>query len=352
MKKYIPIITAYLGAGFCSASTVSVGFFSSVETYSYQTGASSSSIVSYDGFDDVSGPMDGDPNAFNGEWTSGGESEYYGVKIKKEGEAYGDVDKIPYSDQYELWKRNQNGGFDSETKLLTARPVNATYTHVLHLKDEDAGDPNFTDVEVDITAPNVAFNTALPATPMFTVSGLDGGVWSTGHDGIGVFTFDPNSVDEFTVTMSVYNTSYQGSHYLYATTVGTINDAYEGLDQVASDIIDVDAGGVGLGLTELNQITLTFTKGLADNAGDGDATTYGFGNDSAFELEGEFVNAWLEDDATAATALGVDEVTKGFIYQTVTSFQLRAEVASVPEPSSVSLLGLGSLALLLRRKRA
>ena len=343
---------------------MSVGFFSSVETYSYQTGESTSSVVSYDGFDDLDGPMNGEPDAFTGEWTSGGESEYYGVKINN-----GSVDEIPYSEQYELWKRNQNDGFASEAALLSARPVNATYTHVLHLKDEaleesSPGSHKFVDVEVDITAPGVAFNTALPATPMFSISGVDG-VWSTGHDGIGVFTFDPNSVSEFTVTMSVYNTSYQGANYVYAATVGTIDGVYETVDHASSDLLGVYPDVVGNPLNEMNQITLKFSKGLADNAGDGDATTYGFGNDSAFELEGEFVNAWLENGTTAEidalkTAFGISdpdeeitdlEIEKGFIYQSVSAFQLRAEGAVAPEPSSVSLLALGVLSLVLRRKR-
>ncbi|WP_083912965.1 PEP-CTERM sorting domain-containing protein [Rubritalea marina] len=341
--KIITSLLLVAGAGLCSASTVSVGFFSSVETYSYQTDESSSTIVSYDGFDDVSGPMDGESDAFTGEWIPGGESEYYGVKING-----GVVDEIPYSTQYELWKRGHN--YDTEAEMLAVRPVDATYTHVLHLKDEDAGSPNFVDLEVDITAPDVAFNTALPANPTFSINGVDG-VWSTGHDGIGVFTFDPTSVSEFTVTMSLYNTTHQGTNYVYAATVGTIDGAYESVDQESSGILDVDPGDIGEALAEVNQITLTFTKGLAVNGGDTDATTYGFGNDSAFELEGEFVNAWIEDDATAATALDVDEVTKGFVYQTVTSFQLRADVALVPEPSSLSLLGFGSLVLMLRRKR-
>ena len=60
---------------------MSVNFFSSVETYSYQTDESSSSIVTYDGFDDLTGPMDGNDEAFTGQWTPEGESEYYGLKI-------------------------------------------------------------------------------------------------------------------------------------------------------------------------------------------------------------------------------------------------------------------------------
>lgn len=338
--KFITLSVLFVSAYASSASTVSVGFFSSVETYSYQTGAASSEVKSYDGFDDVDGPMNGQPDAFNGEWTPGGESEYYGVKING-----GAVDEIPYSNQYEKYKRAHK--YDTEAEMLAARPVDATYTHVLHVKDEDNGAPNFVDIEVDITAPNVAFNSAQPTTPMFSINGVDG-VWTTGHDGIGVFTFDPNSVSEFTVTMSLYNVAHQGTDYVYAATVGNIDGEYQ---QVGHESSGIQSGVEGDPMAEINQITLTFTKGLSDNAGDSDESTYGFGDGSAFELEGEFVNAWIEQDAIAAASLGVDEVTKGFVYQSVSAFQLRAEATAVPEPSAVSLLGLGSLCLAMRRKR-
>ena len=333
---------------------MSVNFFSSVETYSYQTDESSSSIVTYDGFDDLTGPMDGNDEAFTGQWTPEGESEYYGLKINNAEE----IEYIDYSYQYEKWKRGLR--YDTSAELLDARPVNATYTHVLHSMDED-NEPNFVDVEVDITAPDVAFTDALPATPMFSISGVDG-IWSTGDSGIGVFTFDPNSVNEFTVTMSLYQADHQGNAYAYGATVGAIDGAYETVGHESSGIVDVQPDDVGKALTAGGQITLTFTKDLAANGGDDVDTTYGFGDDSAFELEGEFVNAWLEsgtDGETAAlkSAFGITdpddlEIQKGFIYQTVTAIELRADVAAVPEPSSVSLLGLGSLALLLRRKRA
>ena len=311
-------LAACFGAGMVSASPTAVAFYSSVERYDYQTGDNSQILRSYDGFDNVDSAEISE-HSFDGE-SANGESEYYGVKING-----GTVDQIAYNPTYSAYKRAHN--YDTSAEMLAVRPTNATYTHVLHLKDETDGAPpnTFYDVEIGITAPGVAFASALPAQPAFSFGGVDGN-WSTGNDGIGVFTFDPTVTESFTVTMTKFTVSHLGTHYVFSTVVNRIDQGFEALGQASSGI---KSGTEGDPLIELEEITLTFTRGLALDAGDDDDTTYGFQDGSAFELEGEFVNAWLEQDAAAAAALGMDEVSKGFVFETVTAIELRADTPSL-----------------------
>ncbi len=183
------------------------------------------------------------------------------------------------------------------------------------MKDESDGAlaNTFNDLEIDITAPGVAFASALPAQPVFSFEGVDGN-WSTGNDGVGVFTFDPTVTESFTVTMTKFSVSHLGTHYVFSTVVQREDQGFDPLGKASSGI---RSGTEGDPLIELEEITLTFTRGLALDAGDADDTTYGFQDGSSFDLEGEFVNGWLGQDAAAAAALPVDEVNKGFIYQTV-----------------------------------
>jgi len=112
--------------------------------------------------------------------------------------------------------------------------------------------------------------------------------------------------------------------------VNRIDQGFEALGQAFSGI---RSGTEGDPFTESEEITLTFTRGLPYDAGDADDTTYGFQDGSAFELEGEFVNGWLEQDAVAAAELGMDEVNKAFIYETVTAFELRADSSVSAAPT-------------------
>ena len=309
-------LAAYFGVGMASALATTVSFYSNVERYVYQSGDNSHVVRSYDGFDDVASTLISE-HSFDGV-SANGESEYYGVKING-----GAVDKIAYNPTYSAYKRGHN--YDTSAEMLAVRPTDATYTHVLHLKDESDGAlPNtFNDVEIDITAPGVAFASALPAQPVFSLGGVDGN-WSAGNDGIGVFTFDPTVTESFTVTMTKFSTTHSGTHYAFIAVVRN-----KVLDEILGKTFSgIRSGTEGDPLIESEEITLTFTRGLPLDAGDADDTTYGFQDGSAFELEGEFANSWAEQDAAAAAALGLDEVNKGFVYQTATAFELRADTRS------------------------
>ena len=228
--------------------------------------------------------------------------------------------------------------FSSESALTTFAPLGGTYT----LGGYNDNIPSAT--PINITGPGGAFADRLPTAPRFTISGVTG-TWSTVLDGnnlpVGIFTFDPTSVTSFTVTLNAFDTPTDGAFYGGFASVGSVNG------NVYSEIDEAGSGPDALPGSPTTT-TLTFTKGLADNAGDGDPLTYGFVDGNTFELEGGFFNIV----SLTETGLG-DGSEKGFIFGNTTSFLLKADSSAIPEPSSYAAL-IGGLALagaLLRRRR-
>ncbi|MFC4992862.1 PEP-CTERM sorting domain-containing protein [Rubritalea tangerina] len=300
-----------------------VEVFSSLERYNYQTGDASLSVRSYDGFDDIGGTSI-EEDSFNGV------GEYYAININGGGDQ-----QIPYSQFYQQYKRGVE--YATSAAMLAARPIDATYTHVLQTADEGR-------IEFEITAPNVSLADGIPVDPLFTISGVSG-TWTSGNNGIGRFEFDPMSVAEFTITLNAYVApTGVGTHYTSQVQVNSIGNGFSEVDTTSSGLLasSVDPSG-------LSPLVLTFKRGLADDAEDGDPTTFGYQDGSVFELEGEHVNAWLE---TGPGSIGdYDfELTKGFVMQTVTGMEIAA-VASIPEPSTSALLILGIGGRLMRRRR-
>ena len=220
--------------------------------------------------------------------------------------------------------------------MLTARPINATYTHVMQTNDSGR-------LEFEIDSPNLSLEESIPVQPLFTFSGVDG-TWTTGYDGIGRFEFDPMSTSEFTLTMNLFEAQTIGTHYTSAVTINRVDQGFVGLGSTSLGMQEASVEPSGLA-----SLVLTFTRGLADDAGDADPTTFGYQEGITFELEGEHVNAWLE---TGPSSIGdyEFELTKGFVTQTVTGLELHA-LDSIPEPSASALLALSFSGFLLRRRR-
>jgi hypothetical protein len=291
---------------------------SSLEQYNYQTGDSALTIRSYDAFDEYHGPID-----FNGV------SGISGLSVAING---GTATTIAYNPQYETFKQRQS--WNNVDDMITARPVDATYTHIL------SGMPVG---EVTITAPGHAYADVIPVNPLFTISGVNG-TWSTNNEGTGIFTFDPSGVTSFTISMNRYSESnrfgfQQGGHYVSGLVVADLSSGYTPLGGLSSGLI---AEG-----TPDEQFMVTFTKGLAPDAGDNDDSTYGFTPGSFFGVEGEFVNVFN----LTATSLGGTTLEHGFIYQTVTSVLIQAAPIPEPETYTMMLAGLGLVGWSIRRRK-
>jgi hypothetical protein len=283
---------------------------SSLEQFNYQNGGDTLVVRSYDAFDEIEdipgvtgytvAVNDGTPEAINPN------PEYNGA-----------------------YKRRQS--VDTLGEMLTARPVGATYTHTL--TGATAG-------TATIASPAFAYADAIPANPLFTISGVTG-AWGTFTDGRPVFHFDPATVTSFTVTMNRYSDGdragfQQGQNYAYAFFVADVStEDYNVIDEQHSGLLadgDPDA-----------RFSVTFTKDLPLDGGDSDPTTYGFTAGSFFNLEGEFVNIF---DLSESDLPGHEQA---FIYQTVTALLISA--TPIPEPSAAAqLLGLVGLGFAAARR--
>ena len=220
------------------------------------------------------------------------------------------------------------GGYGSVGEMETQVPSGGSYAFAI------TGGPNGS---TTLTGPGGTYANNTTSTPVFSIAGVSG-TWSIGAGGIGVFSFDPTTVaSSFTITLNAYSSANPGSAYAYFASVANINSGYTFIDEAGDGPIP--------DTTPATATTLTFTKDLADNAGDGDASTYGFVSGSVFEIEGGFFNVL----GLTNTSFG-DGSQQAFVVGQTTRFQLQA----IPEPSSfATIAGAAMLALAgLRRRRS
>jgi hypothetical protein len=205
--------------------------------------------------------------------------------------------------------------------LISSFPFNNTYSVTT------TGTPSGT---VVISSPNDTLSNLLPDAPVFTISGVTG-TW-VGN----TFKFNPADVTtSFTVTISDYSVTSSGGQYGYSFTVGDISGSYSAVGGMDDGPIDDS--------TDFTPIVFTFTKGAANDAGDGDDTTYGFVDGSHFEIEGNFSNVYNFGDSEFGSGNA-----EAFIIGSNTIFNLQA----VPEPSSVALwAGVVVLSMTCARRR-
>lgn len=278
--------------------SASAGFVSSsLEQYNYQTGSSALTVRSYDAFDEISGA-----------------DEFPGVTSLTVRVNDGPAENIAFNPFYNAYKRRQSWG--SATEMVAARPVDATIVHTL--QGSPAG-------SVPIVAPGIAYADAVPVSPVFEITGVNG-FWTYNAQGEGIFNFQVSAVDSFTVRLNQYARGTAGPHFFYLASVADVRSDYSRIDQQHSGLLPAGAAAPSF--------SMTFTRGLPLDGGDADPTTYGFDADSFLRLEGEFGNVFGLADA----GLG-DGSRKAFVYQNNTSLLLQA----VPEPSTYALFAVGVL---------
>lgn len=265
---------------------------SSLEQYNYQIGHSMLTVRSYDAFDQ----LDDLPGVT-------------GLTVQVNG---GPLENVAFNDSYNAYKRRQS--WNSVAEMVAARPENASIVHTL--QGSPAG-------VVSINAPGISYQDAVPISPLFEIDGVNG-YWTENSDGAGVFNFDANSIDSFTIHLNAYAANTPGSHFFYGISVEDNSDGSDFGDRVHSGLLQTGAPSPSF--------SLIFTRGLPLDGGDADPTTFGFDSDSLFELEGEFGNIFGLTDA----GLG-DGSQKAFVYQNNTSLILHA--SPVPIPAGALLLG-------------
>ena len=294
---------------------------SSLEQYSYQVGDATLEVRSYDGFDE-----------FEDVVSLSGFDRY---EFRVDG---GPWETIGYDASFDAFKRGIQ--YPSLAAMLSARPESGTYEHRITRSDMSMS-------TVTLSGPRPAYASEIPNDPVFTINGVSGGSWSRngGTENTGVFTFDPGQFadgESFTVTMSVYGGPTGGPGQASSVLVADVSDSFTTLDEFA--LINVPEFGETDDVS--TPITLTFTKGAGPlDAGDGDPLTFMFTDGNFFELEGEHVNFFSLDDASAELGLGTDSVAKGFIYQTVTSMIIETNSNHVGAPSVPAFGALGALIL-------
>lgn len=299
---------------------------SSLEQYSYQVGDGTLEVRSYDGYDE-----------FEDVDTLTGFSQY---DFRVGG---GSWETIGFDPEQDAYKRGIF--YPTLAAMLAPRPEDGTYEHRITWNDT-------TTSTVTLAADRPDYAVAIPNDPVFTIGGITGGAWSRngGEHDAGVFTFDPGQFadgESFTVTMNAYAGPTNGAGQASAVFIADIVSGFNSIDEFAA--INVPQWGETDDVSV--PIVLTFTKGAGPiNAGDADPLTYFFNDTSRFELEGEHVNLHSLEDASAELGLPDDTVAKGFVYQTVTNFIIVADPSHVPEPSSLALVGLGTLMAFRRRR--
>ena len=297
---------------------------SSLEQYSYQIGDATLEIRSYDGFDE-----------FEDVTTLAGFDQY---DFRVDG---GPWETIGYDAEFDAYKRGIQ--YPSLAAMLAARPESGTYEHRITWTDTSTS-------TVTLSGPRPAYASEIPNDPMFAIAGVTGGTWSRngGAENTGVFTFDPDQFadgESFTVTMNAYAGPTTGPGQASSVFVADVSDTFNTLDEFAR--VNVPAFGETDDVS--TPITLTFTKGAGPlNAGDGDPLTFMFSDGNFFELEGEHVNLFSLDDASAELGLAPDSASKGFIFQTVTSMIIATDSNHMPSPGVPALGPLGALALAAR----
>jgi len=290
----------------------------SLEQFNHQIGPSTISLRSYDAFDQLS-----DITEFPG---------VTGVSVRMNG---GPSENVAFNPIYDAFKQYDSWG--SVAEMVAARPIDASFAYTL------TGSPSGT---VTINAPNLAYEDAIPNSPIFTFGGVGRGIWIVDGMGRNVFLIDGGSIgDSFTVALNSYTLSgVEGDLRFSNVHVGVSGSPAYSYEDVQSHITDVP-GAV------LPPISLSFTRGIPANGGDADSSTYGFGLGVLFALEGEFGNIFDFGNA----GLG-DETLKGFVYQNNTSLYFRVLPAgvippAVPLPAAWLLMASGMLLLGAVRRR-
>lgn len=317
MRKWAVATALFFAATQAQAQFVS----SSLEQFSYQIGDATLEVRSYDGFEE-----------WEGVDTLPGFAQY---DFRVDGGAW---ETIPYDAEFDAYKRGIQ--YPSLAAMLAARPESGTYDHRITRTDT-------TTSIVSISGTRPAYASGIPNDPLFTVAGVTGGTWSRngGTLNTGVFTFDPDQFldgESFTVTMNGYAGPTSGAGQASALFVADVSTSFTPLDEFAR--INVPAFGETDDVTV--PITLTFTKGTGPlNAGDADPLTFMFSDGNFFEFEGEHVNLYSLEDASAELGLAPDSVSKEFIYQTVTSMIIATDSNHGSGPAVPGLGALGALAL-------
>ena len=271
------------------------GIFSSLEQINNQAGAVLVPVIRYEAFDEL-----GDLPGVTG----------YTVSVND-----GPAESIEENPEFDN-TRKRRLTWPNLAEMLAARPIGATYTHTL------SGNPAGT---VVIESPNVEYEAAIPAKPVFTIEGVDG-IWRANPyspDGGAIFQFNPAGVTSFTVTMNAYNVP--GPE-------GTVGEGVQGEFFVSPITItnrsveNASLGNIGVlgdepfeGGTPTAPRTVTFIVGAAADGGDSDPNTFGLTPNDTYEIEGEFVNVF---GLVAAGAGDLAVHDKAFVYQNVTSLTL------------------------------